>query len=501
MAAVTHSVVARLKALLAGKRSVDLADTPVYMLGFHVYRPPAEWRIEEEDVEPLNQEFHRVLDAKTSEFFNKILARAGLNRTGTYFPPGIMEDARAGRPYKATMQLARAEAEDALFSCVQNALDEAGLQPRDVGVLVVNCSLFNPTPSLSAMVVNHFKLPSDIITYNLGGMGCSAGLLSLTLVQDLLQAHSNKRALIVSMENITQNFYNGLQRGMLIPNAIFRVGCAAILLSNRAADAPRAKYELLHTVRTHMGASDEAYKCVFQQQDEQGHMGVQLDKTLMKVAGNALRKNIETLGILALPLGEQIKYLRDAAARKRSRTYAEKHPEPYIPDFKKAVDHFCIHAGGRGVIDAIQASLGLSDEQARPSRQALAHYGNTSSSSIWYEFAWSEHHGRIKPGDKVWQIGFGSGFKCNSAVWVARRKCGGQHTAWMSEEPKAPQSLRTRTFKGSLADAPANLGEEVMGQTGEDTLKRSFMDAPTRRWGADAEASLPRSAKRKKKTN
>merc|ERR1719160_33867 len=369
MAAVTHSVVARLKALLAGKRSVDLVDTPVYMLGFHVYRPPAEWRIAEEDLEPLNAEFHRALDAKTSEFFNKILARAGLNRTGTYFPPGIMEDVRAGRPYKANMRLAREEAEDALFSSVQNALDEAGLQPRDVGVLVINCSLFNPTPSLSAMVVNHFKLPSDIITYNLGGMGCSAGLLSLTLVQDLLQAHSNKRALIVSMENITQNFYNGVQRG----------------------------------------------------------------KTLMKVAGNALRKNIETLGILALPLGEQVKYLRDAAARKRSRTYAEKHPEPYIPDFKKAVDHFCIHAGGRGVIDAIQASLGLSDEQARPSRQALAHFGNTSSSSIWYEFAWSEHHGRIKQGDKVWQIGFGSGFKCNSAVWVARRKCGGQHTAWMAD--------------------------------------------------------------------
>merc|ERR1719160_2304996 len=82
MAAVTHSVVARLKALLAGKRSVDLADTPVYMLGFHVYRPPAEWRIAEEDLEPLNAEFHRALDAKTSEFFNKILARAGLTARG-----------------------------------------------------------------------------------------------------------------------------------------------------------------------------------------------------------------------------------------------------------------------------------------------------------------------------------------------------------------------------------------------------------------------------------
>jgi hypothetical protein len=42
-----------------------------------------------------------------------------------------------------------------------------------VGILVVNCSLFNPTPSLSAAVMNHFKMGSNTINYNLGGMGCS----------------------------------------------------------------------------------------------------------------------------------------------------------------------------------------------------------------------------------------------------------------------------------------------------------------------------------------
>jgi len=28
---------------------------------------------------------------------------------------------------------------------------------------------------------------------------------------------------------------------------------------------------------------------------------------------------------------------------------------------------------------------------------------------------------RVKRGDRVWQIAFGSGFKCNSAVWRALR--------------------------------------------------------------------------------
>ena len=47
---------------------------------------------------------------------------------------------------------------------------------------------------------------------------------------------------------------------MLIPNTLFRVGGAAVILTNRITERRRAKYELQHVVRVHMGHIDMAYE-------------------------------------------------------------------------------------------------------------------------------------------------------------------------------------------------------------------------------------------------
>ena len=57
--------------------------------------------------------------------------------------------------------------------------------------------------------------------------------------------------------------------------------------------------------------------------------------------------------------------------------------KPYTPNFAKAVDHFCIHTGGRAVLEGMETQLRLSPALMEPSWHTLWRMGNTSSASIW----------------------------------------------------------------------------------------------------------------------
>ncbi|KAI3497315.1 hypothetical protein L1887_39840 [Cichorium endivia] len=383
---------------------------PVYLVDYSCYRPPDNLKVKF-DVFMGKSKLHGAFNESALEFQRKILERSGLGEE-TYLPPAMHSV-----PPTPSMAAAREEAEDVMFGALENMFKSTNVNPKDIGILVVNCSLFNPTPSLSSMIVNKYKLRGNIKTFNLGGMGCSAGVIAVDLAKDMLQIHRNTYAVVVSMENITQNWYFGNKKSMLIPNCLFRVGCAAVLLSNKSTDRCRAKYKLLHVVRTHRGSDDTAFNCVYQEEDNAGKIGVSLSKDLMAIAGGALKANITTLGPLVLPISEQLLFFASLIARKLT----DSKIKPYIPDFKLAFDHFCIHAGGRAVIDELEKNLQLSEEHVEPSRMTLYRFGNTSSSSIWYELAYTEAKGRMRKGNRVWQIAFGSGFKCNSAVWEAVR--------------------------------------------------------------------------------
>ena len=87
----------------------------------------------------------------------------------------------------------------------------------------------------------------------------------------------------------------------------------------------------------------------------------------MEIAGEALKANITTLGPLVLPLSEQLIFFTTLVCRKVFKMKVK----PYIPDFKLAFEHFCIHAGGRAVLDELEKNLDLSEWHMEPSRMTL----------------------------------------------------------------------------------------------------------------------------------
>jgi len=399
----------------------------VYCLENLVYKPPEEWKVSRQDILKMLEAQQCFTDASI-DFQRRILENSGTGEA-THWPPGILASRDGQTEATCDMNAAREEAKEVMFSLVRDLLQRTKVKAKQIDFLIINCSLFCPTPSLCALVCNEFGLRQDVRSYNLGGMGCSANVISVDLAKQLLENRPGSRALVLSMENITQNLYKGNDKSMLLQNTLFRCGGCALLLSSRLLDSMKAKYKLLYTFRAHL-SDDNSYNCVYQKQDADGNSGVALSKDIVKVAGRALRQNFVQLGPHVLPLREQARVLCNhffvrtiSVAKQRKWPLAERFtvPEGYTPNFSKGIDHFCIHAGGRAVIEGVQKNLKLTDRQIRPPVQTLHDWGNTSSSSIWYETDWIERFGDLHPGERILQISFGSGFKCNSAVWVALR--------------------------------------------------------------------------------
>jgi len=399
-------------------------DEPLYLMAFSTFKAPESWRLSHEQIIQCMRN-QNVYTEESLAFMKKLLSRSETGQS-TAWPPGIVQ-CLEGKPYKNNIAASRAEAETVIFDVVEQALSKANVKPKDIDVLVINCSLFSPTPSLCAMVISKFGLRSDIQSFNLSGMGCGASLISVDLARNMLQRRPGK-ALVVSTEIITPNLYTGNERAFLLQNTLFRCGGAAMVLSNKWTDGRRAMYKLLHLVRV-QGNDKKSYNCVYEAEDDNGIRGVMLDKEIVKVAGKCMEKNLTTLGPLVLPLSEQILVVITIVLRMLIKTLVKFFPDmakkfyvkQYVPDFKRAVDHFCIHAGGRAVIDGIEKNMKLEPFHTEPSRMALLNYGNTSSSSIWYEMEYIQDYQKSNPlrkGQRIMQVAFGSGFKCTSGVWV-----------------------------------------------------------------------------------
>ncbi|XP_076899095.1 3-ketoacyl-CoA synthase 13-like [Bidens hawaiensis] len=382
---------------------------PVYLINYSCFQPPPDRKCTFDLANDFLLRDGRFMTPEPVTFMQNIYSKSGLGND-TYGPPFMFEENQT-----PSLKSALQEAEEGIFSAVDSLLAKTKISPEEIDVVIVTCGSFSPSPSISSLIVNKYNMKPDVKTYNLSGMGCSSGVLTIDMAYRILRGGGRKikNALVVITESITLNWYEGEERSMLVTNCIFRVGCAVAMITNNPSRRSTAKMELTHSLRTHHGADDSAYRAAFQEEDNKGITGVSLTKDLIRVAGVNLRQHIKILAPRVLPLSELVRYVYSVV----STAMPGGELKPLAPDFTTAFDHICVHTGGKAVIEQVGRVLKFGDSVTEPARMTLNRFGNTSSSLVFYELAYFEAKNRVKKGDKMWMIAFGTGFKVGSLVW------------------------------------------------------------------------------------
>ncbi|KAL7127391.1 hypothetical protein ABFS83_14G249600 [Erythranthe nasuta] len=389
---------------------------------------------------------NKQLRVNEYKFLLKAIVSSGIGEE-TYGPKMVF-DGRESSPSLADGIL---EMDEFFIDTIDRLFKRTGIHPSEIDVLVVNISMIATLPSLSSRIVNLYKMREDIKVYNLTGMGCSASLVSVDIVRNICRNQKNVQALVVTSESLSLNWYNGNNRSMILANCLFRTGGCAMILTNKPSLKHRAMFRLKTLVRTHHGARDESYGCCEQKEDEKGFVGVFLGKNLPKAATRAFADNLKIIAPKILPVRELLRFAAVLIFRKLRQKWskaaaaaAAAAARPMI-DFKTGVDHFCLHTGGKAVIDGVAQNLGLSEYDVEPARMTLHRFGNTSASSVWYVLAYMESKKRLKKGDRVFMISFGAGFKCNSCLWEVMRDLEGKNV-WENCIDRYPQKNLANPF-------------------------------------------------------
>ncbi|KAA8524484.1 hypothetical protein F0562_010907 [Nyssa sinensis] len=311
-------------------------------------------------------------------FLLKTMVSSGIGEEA-YCPRNIL----LGKEEFPTLTDALSETDEIVFDTLDNLFAKTKTSPQEIDILVMNVSLFTPVPSLTARIINRYKMKDSIKAFNLSGMGCSSSIVAIDLVNHLFKSYKNAFAIVVSTECMGPNWYCGTEKTMMLSNVLFRSGGCSVLLTNNASLKHRAIMKLKCAVRTHLGSNDEAYNSCIQKEDDHDYRGFQLTKHLPKAATKALIQNLRLLVPKILPLRELIRY---------------------------------IIVEGQ-LLTRLAAGLGLNEYDLEPARMALHRFGNTSSGGGWYVLGYMEAKKRLRKGDKILMINLGAGFKCNNCVW------------------------------------------------------------------------------------